>query len=366
MNKVNIGIIGTGQIGRHHLMNYEKIEGVNIVAASDINEDGLNAACETYEIKNKYTDFKKMLERDDIDAVDVCLHNNLHRPATVAALEAGKHVYCEKPIAGTYVDGKAMIETAKKAGKMLHIQLATLYEKETRAAQAIIQSKKLGRLYHARSTGFRRRGRPYVDGYGSMNFVKKEVAAGGALFDTGIYQIAQVLYLIGSHGIERISGKIYQETSMDEKRKQESGYSVEEMGIGFVRFQNGLTLDIIETWAIHLDSFEGSSLVGSEGGIRLNPFSFHTTFCDLDMDSTFNLDMMSARRHRLYEDEVYFDSSQEHWIGALLGKVELLPTAEIALQTMLIQEGIYLSDALGREVTAEEVDRESESKAAEI
>lgn len=364
MNEVNIGVIGTGQIGTHHLSNYMEIEGANVVAVCDVDEKNLDKVCDKFGIKERYTDFRKMLERDDIDAVDVCLHNNLHAPVTISSLEAGKHVYCEKPIAGTYIDGKAMVDAAQKTGKKLHIQLSTLYEKETRAAKTLIEGGKLGRLYHCRSTGFRRRGRPYVDGYGSKNFVQKEIAAGGALFDTGIYQIAQLLYLVGASKIERISGKTYQETPIDEKRKSESGYSVEEMGLGFVRFNDGLTMDIIEAWAVHLNDFEGSSIAGSEGGIRLSPFSYHSTICDLEMDAVFNLDSMSYRRHQLHEDEMYFDSSQKHWIGALQGAVDLLPTAEIALQTMLIQEGIYLSDELGREVTADEVGDRSISKAA--
>src|SRR5690606_6652936 len=101
----------------------------------------------------------------------------------------------------------------------------------------IIDEGGLGRIYHARSTGFRRRGRPYVDGYATPAFVKKEISGGGALFDMGVYHIAEILYLMGTPRIERITGKVYQETSMDEKRRAESGYNVEEMGVGFVRFE---------------------------------------------------------------------------------------------------------------------------------
>ena len=205
MSDVNIGVIGAGQIGTHHVTNYMEIEGVNVVAVCDFDEKNL---------------------------------------------------------------GKAMVDTAHKTGKMLRIQLSTLYQEETRAARA--------------------------------------------LFDTGIYQIAQLLYLIGTPKVERISGKTYQETPIDEKRKSESGYSVEEM------------------------------------------------------DAVFNLDSMSFRWHRLYADEMYLDFSQLHWIGALQGAMSLLPTAEIALQTMLIREGIYLSDELGREVTADEVGDKSISKASEL
>lgn len=366
MDNIRIGMIGVGQIAKSHLSNYKEIPGVEIVAAADINEAELQRVCEAHSIPHQYTDFRKLLERDDLDAVDVCLHNNYHKAASIAGLEAGKHVYCEKPVAGSYVDGLAMLEAAQSCGKMLHIQLATLYEKETKAAKTLIDDGKLGRLYHARSTGFRRRGRPFVDGYGSQTFVKKEVAAGGALFDMGVYHISQMLYLLGNPKIERISGKIYQETDVDPVRKELSGYNVEELGLGFVKLADHVTLDIIEAWAIHLNDFEGSSIVGSQGGIRLSPFSYHTTLSDLEMDSSFNLGKMNYRRHKLRENEDAFDSSQHHWIAALQGRTALLPTVEIALNTILISQGIYLSDSLEREVSAEEVIQMSKSTAIQI
>jgi predicted dehydrogenase len=353
---LKIGMIGVGQIAKNHLRQYSEIEGVEIAAACDINDEELQKVCEQYAIADRYSDYHEMLAREDLDAVDVCLHNSLHAPATIAALKADKHVYCEKPIAGTYADGKAMVETAEACGKKLHIQLGTLYQKETKAAMALIEAGKLGNLYHARSTGYRRRGRPFVDGYGTANFVKKEVSAGGALYDMGVYHIAQILYLLGTPQVERISGKIYQETEMDPARRAESGYNVEEFGVGLVRFSGGLTLDIAEAWAIHLDAFEGSYVVGSSGGVRLSPFGFFSTFCDMEMNGTLNLNSADTRRHSLREDEDAYDSSQKHWVAVLQGRVPLLPTAQVALQTMLIQEGIYTSDKLGREIEASEVD----------
>lgn len=224
----------------------------------------------------------------------------------------------------------------------------------------------MGRVYHARSVGYQRRDRPFVDGYQSAQFVKKEFAAGGALYDMGVYHIAQMLYLLGLPKVERISGKIYQETEMDAKRREISGYDVEELALGFVKFAGGLTLDVIEAWAVHLNPFEGSFIWGSAGGLRLYPFSYHTTFCDVPMDATFDLDWADRRWHGLRETEDAYDSRYGHWIAALQGRVDLMPTAELALTTMLISEGIYMSDRLGREVSAEEVMTESQSSALKV
>jgi predicted dehydrogenase len=353
--KVRLGVIGVGQIGKAHLNNYSKINAAEVVAIADINEAEAQAVSERFGIPNVFTDFHKLLERDDIEAVDVCMHNNLHRAATVAGLEAGKHVYCEKPLAGSYIDAEAMLQAARDTGKMLAMQLSTLYSKEVRAAKELIEAGRLGKVYHARSTGFRRRGRPFVDGYGSPTFVQKEISAGGALYDMGVYHIASMLYLLGNPPVQTISGKVYQETDMDPDRRRISGYNVEELGLGFVRFAGNLSLDIIESWAIHLDRFESSVVVGSQGGVRLEPFSYFFNDGDLEFDATGNLDGFAWRKNTVHGNGDAYNSSQEHWTAALQGRVPLLPTAELGLATMLISEGIYQSEKLGREVTAEEV-----------
>jgi len=366
MQEIRIGIIGVGQIGKMHLDEYVEMEGVTLAAAADIDGSELERVAGQYGIERTHSDFRELLACDDIDAVDVCLHNNLHMPITVAALEAGKHVFCEKPMAGAYVDAVKMLDTARGRGRMLSIQLSSLFEKETKVAKRLIEAGHLGKVYHARSTGFRRRGRPYVDGYGTESFVQKDVAAGGALFDMGVYHIARMLHLLGMPTVERISGKVYQEKDMDAGRRKASGYDVEELGLGFVKLADNITLDVIESWAIHLDRFEGSYVVGSTGGIRLDPFSFHATMSDVEMDATFDLADADRRWHELDEGQTAYDSPQSHWVAALRGQVALLPTAEIALATMLISEGIYLSDKLGREVTADEVLENSRSAAVTI
>lgn len=367
MKVTRIGIIGVGIISEDHLEKYAKDDRVKVVAACDINKERLDFICDKYSIENKYDNIGKLLDRDDIDAVDVCLHNNLHAPVSIEAMKKGKDVYCEKPMAGTYIDALSMYNASQEYGRKLHIQLGFIWLSETRAAKRIIDSKELGNIYHARSTGFRRRGRPYVDGYAEKEFVNSSWSGGGALFDMGVYHISQLLYLLGNPEPIRISGKTYQETSMDPNRKKISQYNVEELGCGFMRFNNGLTMDVIEAWAVHLNSFEGSSIMGSEAGIKLEPFSFHKTYHDLQADTTFDLGAMQYRESTVYYEEYkHYISSQMHWISALRGDVELLNTAKLALNTQLIQEGIYLSSKLGREVTSDEVKQMSISAAREI
>jgi predicted dehydrogenase len=363
---IRIGIIGVGQIGKHHVNEYNKIPGAKIVAVCDIRDDEANRVASLNNIPHVYHYFREMLQRDDLDAIDVCVHNNMHAPMTILALQAGKNVYCEKPMAGTYRDAENMYKVSLETGKKLSIQLSTLFSNEVRVAKYLIDAGKLGKLYHARSVGNRRRGRPYVDGYGSINFVNKDIAAGGALYDMGVYHIASLLYLLGNPEVISISGQTYQETDMDAARRELSHYSVEELGLGFVRMANSITLDIIEPWAIHLAINEGSAIVGSEGGVRIEPFGYFNNIGDVELDTKINLEQYAWRRSSIRENPDAEESPQKHWIAAQQGRVNLLPTAELALKTMLISEGIYMSTKVGHEVSAEEVRANSKSAVLEV
>lgn len=364
--QIRIGMIGCGQIGTSHVQTYKSIGDAKIVVFCDANRAAAEAAAALYGSGDVVSDFREVLARGDVDAVDVCLHNNFHATVTNEALLAGKNVYCEKPMAGSYRDAETMLATARETGKHLHIQLATLYGNESRAAKELIEAGELGTVYHARSTGFRRRGRPFVDGYGTSSFVQKKTASGGALYDMGVYHISQILYLMGNPKVERISGKTYQKVDMDPGRRSQSNYDVEEFAVGLVRFAEGRSMDLVESWAANLDDFGSSYLLGDVAGIRLYPFTFFKNVGALELASTANLGAANARWRTVAGQEGHYSESQAHWVAALQGKVPLLPTAETALNTMLVSEGIYLSEALGREVTADEVRAESKSTAIKL
>lgn len=361
--KIRVGIIGAGQIANSHMKRYQDIPQAEIVAVSDLFPEKMKKARETYGIPDSYDDFKDLLARDDIDSVDVCVHNNKHAPITIAALEAGKHVYCEKPMAGTYRDAENMFATAQKNGKKLNIQMGTVFSPESRAAKRLIDDGNLGKLYYARSFGYRRRGRPFVDGYGTANFVDKAICAGGALFDMGIYHIANIMFLLDNPEVLTVTGTTHQELDMYEDRREFSNYSVEEMGLGWVRLAEGISFDIEETWAVHHDGQESSKVLGSKGGVKLQPLTFFSSLSDMPMSSTFDLGGSNTRWHSCFPETVWYDSSQQHWIGALLGKVPLLPCAEYALNTALISEGIFMSAKLGAELSADEIKKKSVSTA---
>ncbi len=362
-DRIRVGVIGVGQIGTSHLRQYAEIPQAQVVAVSDLFPARIAKAKEAFGVRDSYDDFRELLKRDDIDSVDVCVHNNKHAPIAIAALQAGKHVYCEKPMAGAYRDAENMHRAAEAAGRKLHIQMATVFEQATYAAKRLIDEGRLGRIYYARSFGFRRRGRPFVDGYGSPNFVDRGICAGGALFDMGIYHIAQVLHLLGNPAVKTVTGATHQELDMYEDRRKFSNYSVEEMGLGWVRLEGGISFDIEETWAVHHDGQEASKVLGSKGGLKLSPLTFFSSISDLSGATSFDLGEADTRWKSCMPETAWRQSSQRHWVGALLGATPLLKTADYALNTALISEGIYISSRLGREVSADEIRTQSKSTA---
>ncbi|MCC6442165.1 MAG: Gfo/Idh/MocA family oxidoreductase [Armatimonadetes bacterium] len=354
-DKIRLGIIGTGQIAKSHIATYKDVPEAEIVAVCDIREDEARRVAEQNGVPNVFTDYHEMLKMDEIDAVDVCLHNRLHAPVTIDALKAGKNVYCEKPMASSYAEAQSMYDTAKQTGKKLHVQLATLYGPETRAAKRMIDSKLLGDLYYVKASHYRRRGRPFVDGYGTAQFVQQKTAAGGAMLDMAVYHISRIVYLLGNPDILTVSGSTYQKLDMYEDRRESSGYDVEELGMGIIRLAGGVTFFMEESWAIHSGGSEGDRIYGSKGGLCLDPFSYFTTIADMEMNGSFDLKSADWRWHACDDTTAGYDNSQRHWVWALLGRVPLLDTAGIALKTAQITEGIYLSSKLGREVAAGEL-----------
>jgi len=357
-DRIKLGIIGTGQIGTHHIEAYAQIPEAEMVAVCDIREDAARAVANKFGIPHVYTDYHEMLKREDITSVDVALHNRFHCQTTLDALNAGKNVYCEKPMSWTYKEAKLMYDTAKKLGRMLHIQLGTLYSADARAAKRLIDDGQLGDIYFAKAIHYRRRGRPWVDGYGSTAFVNTGTSGGGAMLDMAVYHIARIVYLLDNPDLVSVSGSAVQKLwgNMYPERKESGKYNVDELGMGYIRLAGDISFWMEEAWAIHSEDPNCDYVYGDKGGLKVEPLTYYTTLSDMEMDATFDVKQADWRWQACFPETVWYTSSQKHWMGAQLGKVPLLDTAGIALKTAFITEGIYLSQALGREVTAAEIE----------
>ena len=300
-DKLKVGIIGTGIIGKSHVRNYQSMQNdVEIVAVADIDESEAQRVAQEYDIPHVFSDYRDLLKIDEIDSVDVCLPNFLHAPVTIAALEAGKHVYCEKPMAKTGPEAVAMYEAAQQTGKKLSVQMATVFAKETQIAKYLIKANALGNVYYVKTSHYRRRGRPYVDGYATPHFVQKEKAGGGTLLDTAIYNMARMVYLLDNPEIETVTASTFQELDMDEGTSEKTAatmsknlapaLSVSKVGLPCLSKRRGQP-----TWT----AVKGDRIMGSKGGLKLNPFTFYTDLYDMDADVTFDIDGYERRMRSL-------------------------------------------------------------------
>lgn len=396
MKTLRIGIIGTGMISHRHMTVWSKIPGIQVAAACDIDEAKVKAFGEQYGIEdeNLYVDFREMLKRDDIDAIDVCVHNNLHTPVAVAVMKAGFPCYCEKPMAASYQDAKILYDAQKAYGQKLAVQISSIYNLQTRYAKELVKKGKLGKIYHARSIGHRREGRPGFDmPEFSRDFISREVGGHGPLCDLGIYHLAQMLYIMGMPELDTVYGVSSADYFRDDRLLPPGlSYGVEDLSVGIATFKNGISMDIYEDWAMHVDEVGSSFIAGSMGGIKL--IDVDTTGGELAVSKdggivgggavqrptleffgyedglqvTKKIDCLAnGHKEVLITPEIaLYNDNQVHWAAYLRGILTdetRIDSPYIAMQTALLSEGIFLSQKLGRSVTAEEIKTMSESTA---
>ncbi|GAE35274.1 Gfo/Idh/MocA family protein [Halalkalibacter akibai] len=202
MSKIKVGVIGCGSIAKHrHLPEYANNNKVEIVAVCDINEERVNEFAELYNAK-AYTSYEELLRVSDIDAVSVCTPNYLHAPISIAALQAGKHVLCEKPMATSQVEAENMIKAAKENNKKLMIAHNQRFVPSHQKARQLIENGEVGKIYSFR-TAFGHGGpeRWSADGADSW-FFRKEEAFIGAMGDLGVHKTDLLRFILGEEFVE--------------------------------------------------------------------------------------------------------------------------------------------------------------------
>ena len=276
--KINVGVIGLG-IGRYHVDRYAKCPRANIVAVADKDEELASKIAKENNVPFVYTDYKRLLEREDIDAVSVCLPNFLHAPVTIEALEAGKHVLCEKPMACTSNEAEKMIGVANKTGKKLMIGMTHRFRKDTQFLKKLIEEGELGEIYYAHTLWLRRRGMPVVDfppdaemGRG-MWFIQKDKAGGGALMDIGVHMLDLVWWLMGRPKIRTVCGFTFDKIG----KEKIAGFSVDDFAVAFIRVDSSAIINLEVSWATHTEKEQLIKLFGTKGGARLDPLILYTT-----------------------------------------------------------------------------------------
>ncbi|MEP7294231.1 MAG: Gfo/Idh/MocA family oxidoreductase [Chloroflexota bacterium] len=274
---LRIGIVGMGGIGETHLKAYRQLDDAVVVAVADPAEARLNLMATTYGIEDKYTDFRELLARDDIDAVTVATPNALHAPVTIAALESGKHVLCEKPLARSGAEGEGMVQAAVAAGRVLQVCFNHRQRGDVQVLKNYVEAGNLGRVYHAKAFWMRRSGIPGMGGW----FTSREQAGGGPLIDLGVHVLDMALYLLGEPEVISVSAATYAELGPRGRGSGnwgtstlvgEGGYEVEDLATAFVRLGDGSTLLLEASWAVYgknADDF-GVTLYGTDGGADIH------------------------------------------------------------------------------------------------
>jgi predicted dehydrogenase len=275
---INVGIIGAGGIARAaHMPGYLATDGVKVIAVCDIIEETAKKFAKSFDIKHVFTDYEEMLKMDELDAVSVCTPNNYHAGPTVAALEAGKHVLCEKPIAGDAKDGQKMVDASKKAKKILQIGLHQRFQNSSRLIKEYIENGELGKIYYLRAVAMRRRGIP---SWGA--FVRKDMSTGGPLVDIGVHQLDLMVWLAGCPKPVAAAGHAY--TMLGNRKDVAPGdwgmwdvdnFDVEDFAVAYIRFEDEMTGTLETSWAVHLNNPGPSFILGDKGGISLSPLQIY-------------------------------------------------------------------------------------------
>lgn len=352
MKKLKIAVIGVGNISRWHITSYLNNPDTELVAFCDINPETLRRRGEEFGVSALYESYDEMLEKTpEIDLVSVCTWNNAHAAAAIAALNAGKHVLCEKPMAMNAAQAEEMRRAAEKNGKVLQVGFVRRFGQDAAVIRDFRES--LGELYFARASYVRRNGNP--GGW----FGNKALSGGGPLIDLGVHVIDLVRYLMGNPKPVSVYGASFRKLGDRKNIRTPRAYSatvtanadvcdVEDLAAALIRFDNGAVLDVQAGFSLNLGKDETNiELFGTKGGVKLDPeFRLYTEMNDYLADV--NLAASTG-----FDFERAFQCEIDSFVGAAQGKNPVLASADDGVELMKILDAVYRSAETGHEVPIE-------------
>ncbi|MGH2350025.1 MAG: Gfo/Idh/MocA family protein [Chloroflexota bacterium] len=351
---LRVGIIGAGGIATGaHIPGYQKTEGAELYAVCDVIEERAKAMGEQYGIAHVFTDYQQMLKLPELDVVSVCTPPFAHKEATIAALQAGKHVLCEKPMALDGDEAQAMLDAWYKSREKHHNKLTigfqSRYGRRAQLLKRFIQAGELGEIYYGRAAALRRRG---VPGWGV--FTSKAKNGGGPLIDIGVHALDLALWLMGHPQPASVYGVTYHKFGNRPNVFNPWGpwdpktYDVEDAAFAMIRFRNGATLQLECSWALNIErSMSQTILCGTEGGAQLDPFKLfqekHGTILDVAPPER-------ATEGQGRQGESGHTLEIQSFIQAIREDRDPLVLPEQALMVSRIIDAIYASDESGDSV----------------
>jgi predicted dehydrogenase len=352
--RLGVGVCGA-RIAREHIRGYQAIDGVDVLAIAGPDVDRCTEVAREFGIPRVVADYREMLAMPDIQAVSICVPNKYHAPMTIDALNAGKHVLCEKPPAINADEAQRMVDAARANNRLLMVAFNNRFSANARALKTIIDQGTLGPIYYAKAAWLRRNGIPGFGGW----FTTKAVAGGGPLIDLGVHMLDLALYFMGYPEPVSVVGSTYQEFGPRGKGASASWgatdlvltntFDVEDFAVGLVKFANGATLLVEASWAGHQERNDDISihLFGRDGGASMLMPDYQKADCvrvfteiggtPVDITPRYSMDDEYAREVR-------------HFVDCIREGTDTLAPGEQGARLMRIIDALYESAASGHEV----------------
>jgi len=333
---LRVGVIGAGAVAQAcHIPGYAKNRHTVLVAIADPARPRHKEAKTFSPDVTCYTDFAKMLAREDLDVVSVCTPNKFHAPATIAALKAGCHVLCEKPMAMSLAECDAMDAAARKARKKLMIGFTHRFLSGPQKCKQLLSDKKLGKPFMIRVRFAH--GGPYPGWAKSDWFYNPDLALGGAMLDMGIHAIDLCLWLLGP--ITAVSGRA---ATLVKKIK------VDDNALLQLEFKNG-ALGYIEVGWTSGPGFVGMELYGTKGSLICD--YLHTLRLCTGKASAGSDDVVKWKTLDKTPAKGGWDIEIDRWVDVIRGKEKLTMNARAGRAALEVALAAYASSRNGKRVT---------------
>jgi predicted dehydrogenase len=339
-------VIGAGAIGLHHMDGFKKHPQAELVGVAEVNPERRKEAAEKHNLPRAVEDYKELLRDKSIDAVSIALPNYLHAPVAIEAINAGKHVMLDKPMATSAKEGQQIIDAWKQKKVVFMVGQNFRFIKDTQMAREYIRSGELGEVYHGRAHWLRRSGIPRIGSW----FTQKKFAGGGCCYDIGVHLLDCTLHCMDNFDAEAVSGIAHAKFGPRGLGDGSWGkgeidpnkpFDVEDMAAALIKLKGGKSVVLEISWALHADGGKdsGIDLYGTEGGINLFPAKI------LKVKGT-NYETITPDFKKLPVAE----ERMVHFVDCVLSKAEPLVRPEDSLKVQKILDAIYESSATGREI----------------
>lgn len=351
---IKVGIIGCGGIANgKHMPSLMKVKNCEMVAFCDIIKERAENAAKKFGIPEAkvYTNYKELLDNSEIDVVHVCTPNRSHSFITIDALEAGKHVMCEKPMAINSHEAKMMLDAARRTGKKLSIGYQSRFRPDAQFLKKEAENGTFGDIYFAKATALRRRAVPT---WGV--FLNEYEQGGGPLIDIGTHALDLTLWTIDNYKPKYCLGTAYHKLNGLKEQANMWGawdpekFTVEDSAFGFIVMENGATIILESAWALNtLDVREAvTSFCGTKAGadmndgVRINGVRNNAQYI---LKPDFEAGGVAFNEGTRGESAA--DMEERLWIEAVRNDTDPVTLPEQAYCVTRILEGIYESAKTG-------------------